>query len=104
MQGSAARAVITYNLCRLGLFVACALLGALAGLRGLLLIAAALLVSGLLSWFLLGRQRAAMADVVGSAVARGRVRLAARTEAEDAYVDAHVPPASAQGGVTQPDR
>lgn len=97
MQGSAARAVITYNLCRLGLFVACAALGAVAGLRGLVLIAAALLVSGVLSWFLLARQRAAMADVVGSAVTRGRSRLAARTEAEDAYVDA-------QGGVTRPDR
>jgi len=96
---------MTYNLCRLGLFLGCAVLGALAGLRGLVLIAAALLVSGVLSWFLLARQRAAMADVVGSAVTRGRGRLAARTEAEDAYVDSVASqPTSTEDGVTRPDR
>ena len=87
MPGSAARSVVAYNLGRLGLFVGCAVLGYVAGLRGLVLLAAALLVSGVLSWFLLARQRAAMAEVVGDAVTRGRSRLAQRAAEEDAYVD-----------------
>jgi hypothetical protein len=80
--------VLAYNLGRFGLFVACAVLGYVAGLRGLALLAGALLVSGVLSWFLLARQRAAMAEVVGVAVTRGRSRLARRAAEEDAYVDA----------------
>jgi hypothetical protein len=87
VPGSAARSVVAYNVGRLGLFVACAFLGYLAGLRGVVLLAAALLVSGVLSWFLLARQRAAMAEVVGAAVTRGRSRLARRAAEEDAYVD-----------------
>lgn len=87
MPGSAARSVVAYNLGRLGLFVACAVLGYVAGLRGLALLAAALIVSGVLSWFLLDRQRAAMAEVVGDAVTRGRSRLGQRSAEEDAYVD-----------------
>jgi len=87
VQGSAARSVVAYNLGRLGLFVGCALLGFIAGLRGLLLLAAALLVSGILSWFLLARQRAAMAEALGGAVTRNRSKLARRTAEEDAYVD-----------------
>ena len=79
--------MLAYNLGRLGLFVGCAVLGYVAGLRGLLLLAAALIVSGVLSWFLLARQRAAMAEVVGGAVTRGRSRLAQRAAEEDAYVD-----------------
>lgn len=73
---------------RVGLFVGCAVLGYVAGLRGLALLAAALIVSGVLSWFLLARQRAAMAEVLGDAVTRGRGRLARRAAEEDAYVDA----------------
>jgi len=105
VQGSAARSVVAYNLGRLGLFVACALLGYVAGLRGLLLLAAALLVSGVLSWFLLARQRAAMAEVVGGAVTRGRTRLAQRAADEDAYVDAITAPEPVTPeDVTRPDR
>lgn len=80
-------AVLVYNLGRLALLLACLALGWLAGLRGVLLLAAALLVSGLLSWFLLARQRVAMGAAVEHAVERTRSRLRARTEAEDAYVD-----------------
>lgn len=87
MQASAVRAVVIYNLARLGLFVGCALLGYLAGLRGLLLLVGALVVSGVLSWFLLARQRIAMAGVVADAASRGRSRLGQRAAAEDAYVD-----------------
>ena len=107
---------MAYNLGRLGLFVGCAVLGYVAGLRGLGLLAAALLVSGLLSWFLLARQRAAMAEAVGGAVTRGRSKLAQRTADEDAYAEAlHAeamqpdssttqPPIPAQDDVTRPDR
>ena len=103
MQGSAARSVIAYNLGRIGLFVGCALLGYLAGLRGLILLAAALLVSGVLSWFLLARQRAAMAEVLGGAVTRGRSKLAQRAAEEDAYVESvHVDPAQSAPSATQP--
>ena len=116
MQGSAARSVIAYNLGRIGLFVGCAVLGYVAGLRGLILLAAALLVSGVLSWFLLAGQRAAMAEVLGGAVTRGRGKLAQRTAEEDAYADAlqrdarqpdpsaTQPPIPAHQDVTRPDR
>ena len=97
MQGSAARSVVAYNLGRIGLFLGCAVLGYIAGLRGLVLLAAALLISGILSWFLLARQRAAMAEALGGAVSRSRSKLASRTAAEDAYADA------LQRDVTQPD-
>jgi hypothetical protein len=116
VQGSAARSVVAYNLGRIGLFVGCVVLGYVAGLRGLILLAAALLISGILSWFLLARQRAAMADALGGAVARSRSRLAQRTAAEDAYAEAlqadvpeagpaaTQPPVPAHPEVTRPDR
>ncbi|HMC70940.1 MAG TPA: DUF4229 domain-containing protein [Mycobacteriales bacterium] len=116
MQGSAARSVVAYNLGRLGLFVGCAVLGYVAGLRGLILLAAALLVSGVLSWFLLARQRAAMAEALGGAVTRSRSKLAQRTADEDAYADAvqraavlsspaaPQPPIPVHEDVTRPDR
>ena len=84
----AARAVLVYNGARLGLLIGCLLLGAVAGLRGFVLIVVALVVSGVLSWFLLGRQRVAMGTAVETAVQRGRQKLQARTEAEDAYDEA----------------
>ena len=116
MQGSAARSVVAYNLGRLGLFAGCAVLGYVAGLRGLILLAAALLVSGVLSWFLLARQRAAMAEALGGAVTRSRSKLAQRTADEDAYADAvqraavqsspaaPQPPIPVHEDVTRPDR
>jgi hypothetical protein len=87
------RAVLVYTAARAGLLVLCLLLGWLAGLGGLLLIVAALLVSGALSWFLLQRQRLAM----GAAAERVTGRWRARTSAEDAYVDQ-------MQGTNQPDR
>jgi hypothetical protein len=81
------RAVVVYNAMRLGLLAGCLALGWLAGLRGALLLFVALLVSGVLSWFLLARQRLAMGLAVESALRRTRRRLRARTEAEDAYVE-----------------
>jgi Protein of unknown function (DUF4229) len=88
---SARRAVLTYNLLRLVLFGVCVGLGWLAGLRSVLLIVAALLVSGVLSWFWLRPQREAMGRAVEQSVERSRVKLAASTAAEDAYVDEALP-------------
>jgi hypothetical protein len=81
------RAVLTYNLYRLGLLAICLGIGWLLKLPGLVLIVSALFVSGVLSWFLLRRQRIAMGEAVEHTVARGQARMAARAAAEDGYVD-----------------
>jgi hypothetical protein len=86
-SSSPARAVLTYNLARLALFGVCVGLGWAAGLRGLLLFVIALAVSGLLSWFLLAKQRINMGAAIERTVSRSRERMAARTAAEDAYVE-----------------
>lgn len=83
------------------MFVVCVLLGYLAGLRSIWLLVVALVVSGVLSYFLLARQRIVMAEVMTDAVARGKARAARRTAEEDAYVDALI---EDQDGVTHPDR
>src|SRR4051794_5437154 len=100
MLRPATRAVVSYNLGRFGLLVACLVLGALAGLRGVLLFVVALVVSGVLSWFLLARQRVAMGAAVADAVSRNRTKLAARIEAEAARVDGML----ARAEVTAMDR
>jgi hypothetical protein len=82
------RAIVVYSAARVALFLLCAVLGWLAGLSGPLLLIAALLVSGVLSWFLLRRQRIAMGGVVERRVSGMRERIDARASAEDAYVDA----------------
>lgn len=81
------RAVVVYTAARAGLLALCLVLGWLAGLTGVLLVAAALLVSGALSWFLLQRQRLSMGAAVDESVQRVRGRLHARAAAEDAFVD-----------------
>jgi len=100
----ATRAFLVYNGWRLGLFAACAGLLALAGLRSILLVAAALLVSGVLAYFLLDRQRRALAEAVGDAVDRGRRRVAERVEKEDAYVDEMLARERIEEQVTRTDR
>jgi hypothetical protein len=80
--------VLRYNLARLALLAGCLGVGALAGLRSIALIVVALLVSGVLSYFLLAKWRIEMAAAIETTVTRTRSRLAARTAAEDAYVDA----------------
>lgn len=82
-----ARAVLVYNLLRLGLLAACLVVGYLAGLRGLYLVAAAFLVSGVVSWFALKNQRINMGAAIERTVERGRARAAARTATEDEYAD-----------------
>ena len=109
MPGSAARSALTYNLGRLGLFIVCVVLGWVAGLRSIWLLVAALLVSGVLSYFLLARQRIAMASAVTDVVTRSRERMARRTAEEDAYaasLHAQQPPQETgePPGVTRPGR
>jgi hypothetical protein len=85
---SVSRAFLVYNLVRLGLLLGCLGIGWLAGVHSVWLIVGALFVSGVLSWFLLRRQRVAMGVAVEQTVERSRVRMGARTADEDAYVDA----------------
>jgi hypothetical protein len=66
------RTTLFYTVSRLLLFIVVLLLLDLAGARGLLLIALALLISGLLSYVLLSRQRNSMASSLSG-------RLGART-------------------------
>jgi hypothetical protein len=87
-ETSGAKAVLVYNLMRLGLLAACLAVGWLAGLHNLLfLCAAGFLVSGVLSWFLLKRQRINMGAAIERTVERGRTKLAERTAEEDEYAD-----------------
>ncbi|MGN6473535.1 MAG: DUF4229 domain-containing protein [Mycobacteriales bacterium] len=86
-QPSGARAVLIYNLMRLGLLAACLVVGYFAGLRGLYLVAAAFLVSGVVSWVALKNQRINMGVAIERTVERGRAKAAARTASEDAYAD-----------------
>lgn len=82
------RAIVIYTAARAGLLGICLILGWVAGLSGPFLIIVALLVSGLVSWFVLSRQRIAMGGEVERRVNRVRDRIDSRAAAEDAYVDA----------------
>ena len=77
------RATLSYTVLRLGLFVAAFLLLYWAGARSLLLLGGAILISGLISYFLLNRQRMAMSSVISKRVTNFRERLDAGTRAED---------------------
>lgn len=86
-ERGASRAVLAYNVYRLGLLAVCLGIGRLIGLPTFALIVGAMFVSGVLSWFLLRRQREATGQAVERTLARGRARMAARVAAEDGYVD-----------------
>jgi hypothetical protein len=86
---------------RIALFLGCLGVVLAFGLRGFVALLVALAGSGLLSLFLLSRQRAAMGLAVDRRLSRFRDRARARTEAEDAYVDSlH----AEQAGTTHADR
>jgi hypothetical protein len=75
---------MVYTSSRIALFAVSVAVLDLVGLRnGWVLLLAALLLSGLLSFVLLSRQRDAMSAAVVQRTARARERLRARTEAED---------------------
>lgn len=65
------------------MFAACLAVGWLVGLSGVFLIFVALVVSGVLSLFVLQRQRFAMSAAVQRRVDRVNERIRERTEAED---------------------
>ncbi|HVS68820.1 MAG TPA: DUF4229 domain-containing protein [Mycobacteriales bacterium] len=86
-EPSGARAVLIYNLLRLSLLVLCALIAYVIGLRGIWLVAAAFLASGVISWFALKNQRINMGAAIERTVERGRAKAAERTAVEDEYAD-----------------
>jgi len=85
------RAVAVYSLARLLVLVGVGAALYLAGLRGLILLLAAVLGSGLVSYVLLAPQRAAMGAALERRLRRSRglsARIAASAAAEDAQLDA----------------
>ena len=77
------RATLFYTVLRLGLFALAFVLLLWAGLRGLLLLGLAALISGVISYFLLTPQRAAMSCVISRRISGLREDLDAGTRAED---------------------
>jgi uncharacterized membrane protein HdeD (DUF308 family) len=77
------RSTLAYTTARILLFVAATGLLYLAGLRSVLLLGAALLVSGILSYVVLSRQRDAMSSAITSRLHGFRGRLDAGSRAED---------------------
>lgn len=80
-------AFIRYTTLRLAMLIAVGGVGYLLGLRDILLLIVAFLVSGILSLVLLDRQRDAMGASVGSVFSRINARIEASTRAEDADDD-----------------
>ncbi|MGN6090120.1 MAG: DUF4229 domain-containing protein [Actinomycetales bacterium] len=74
---------LRYTSSRILLFVVAALVCYAIGLRGLLLLAVAVIASGALSWFLLAKQRTEMSQRVESRLQRISSRIDERTRAED---------------------
>jgi uncharacterized membrane protein HdeD (DUF308 family) len=77
------RAMLSYTIARILLFVAALLLLSLAGARSLLLIGLALLASGIASYVLLSRQREAMAGTLSARLRSLRTRIDEGARAED---------------------
>jgi uncharacterized membrane protein YgaE (UPF0421/DUF939 family) len=77
------RSVIIYTLSRLALFAATTGVLFLVGARGFLLLALAILISGIVSFVLLSRQRDAVSSSVTERAARIRDNLAEGTARED---------------------
>jgi hypothetical protein len=80
-------AVLRYTTLRLAIFVLAMALLWLVRVRGLLLVAIALVISGLASYVLLQRQRDAMSAQVAEATERRRQRARARAAREDHLAD-----------------
>jgi hypothetical protein len=77
------RSTIAYTTARILLFVAVTGLLYLVGFRSVLLLGLALLVSGIVSYVLLSRQRDAMSSAITSHLHGFRGRLDAGSRAED---------------------
>lgn len=77
------RTVIIYSLSRLALFAATAGVLFLVGARGFLLLALAILISGVISFVLLSRQRDAVSSSVTERAARIQRNIAEGAARED---------------------
>lgn len=77
------RATLAYTAARILLFAAVAGLLYLAGARGVLLIALALVVSGVASYIVLSRMRDSMAGAISRRIESVRSRIDEGTRAED---------------------
>jgi hypothetical protein len=86
-QARESHAVLRYTTLRLAIFLVALALLWLVRVRGLLLVALAVLISGLASYALLQRQRDLMSVQLAAASARRRDRAAARAAREDAVAD-----------------
>jgi hypothetical protein len=85
---SAKRAFVIYTVLRIGLVLALWwLLQLVTPLRGIVALAVAILVSGLLSLVLLNKPRAAMGEGVAGFFSRLNAKIDASTSAEDAWDD-----------------
>lgn len=78
------RSVIIYTLSRLALFAATVGVLFLVGARGFLLLALSILISGVISFVLLSRQRDAVSSSVTERAGRIRQNLAEGAAREDA--------------------
>jgi hypothetical protein len=83
MLGGVMRVWISYTVLRLLLFVAAIWLLALAGLRGIMLLAVAAVVSALISYIGLSRLRDSMSVSLTRRLSRFRDRLDEGTRSED---------------------
>jgi hypothetical protein len=77
------RATLYYTVLRLALFAAVLGVLYLVGARSVLLLALSILISGVLSYFVLNSQRTAMAGAISKRVTNFRDKLDAGTRAED---------------------
>ena len=77
------RATLAYTAARILLFVVVLGLLYLVGARGLLLVGLGLVISGIISFIVLSRQRDAMSGAISSRFSRARERLDQGTRAED---------------------
>ncbi|WP_433329611.1 DUF4229 domain-containing protein [Spirillospora sp. CA-294931] len=78
------RSVFLYTAARFGIFLATAGILFLFGARDLLLLGLAVLISGVISFVLLSRQRDAMSAAVVTGVRGGRAKLDKSRTSEDA--------------------
>jgi uncharacterized membrane protein len=94
------RPFLVYTGSRVGVFAV--LLGLLYGIgvRGLVVVFIALVLSGVLSYFLLDRQRAAFAAAVEARVERRRAVAATRAGREDAVADQLIAEESSRRNMT----
>jgi len=77
------RATFAYSLARLLLFAVTLAVLYFVGARGLLLVGLALVISGIISFVVLSRQRDAMSGAITSRIGSFRERLDAGSRAED---------------------